>query len=104
MKVGIDIVKISRLANVLRDRNQASRIFNNSEMTDNTETLAGIFAAKEAYFKAKGKKGDWLDLEIAKLDSGQPIIKVNGKNNGKISLSISHETDYAVAVVIIESN
>ena len=66
MQVGIDIVKTSRVAKLLEDKNAIKKIFHPQEITDNIESLAGKFAAKEAYFKARGKKEDWLNIEIRK--------------------------------------
>lgn len=57
------------------------------------QTLAGIFAAKEAIIKASITPFKFNDLEILPDKNGKPIS--NGFN-----ISISHSQDYAVAVAI----
>jgi phosphopantetheine--protein transferase-like protein len=62
------------------------------------ETLAGHFAAKEAFIKALGKSLPWKDMEV-RHEEGRPFIVFRGKRyNG---VSISHERSYAVSVVHI---
>jgi len=101
MKVGIDLVQISRIRDLMEKKETMKRIFHVSEITDDPESLAGIFAAKEAYFKAIGKKKNWLDIEIKKeKKEGKPYIISDKKE--RINLSITHEGDYAAAIVIIE--
>jgi len=102
MQVGIDIVKIKRVEKMLEDPGAIKRIFNADEITDNTESLAGKLAAKEAFFKALGKKENWLDIIIKKNTAGRPFFVICGKKAANILLSISHEEEYAVAVVIIK--
>ena len=100
MKIGIDLIKIEKLQNL-----DLSKIFTKAELEQNPrkESLAGIFAAKEAFFKAIGRKESWLDVSVEKLESGKPEMFSNLVENGsRISLSISHEDDLAVAIVIIE--
>ncbi len=100
MKVGIDLVQISRIKDLMEKKETIKKIFHISEITDDPESLAGIFAAKEAYFKAIGKKKKWLDIEIKKKKEGKPYIISDKKE--RINLSITHEGDYAAAIVIIE--
>lgn len=97
MDIGIDLVKIARIEQILTDSKLVHKFFNASEITDNLESLAGILAAKEAYMKACGNKLEWLSIEIKKNDLGKPYIvdKINTR------ISISHDGDYAVAVVLI---
>ena len=99
MKIGIDLIKIEKLQNL-----DLSKIFTKAELEQNPrkESLAGIFAAKEAFFKAIGRKESWLDVWVEKSESGQPEMFSNLVENGsRINLSISHEDDLAVAIVII---
>ena len=100
MKVGIDLVQISRIKDLMEKKETIKKIFHISEITDDPESLAGIFAAKEAYFKAIGKKKKWLDIEIKKNKEGKPYIISDKKE--RINLSITHEGGYAAAIVIIE--
>ena len=52
VKTGIDIVKISRIKRLLEDQEFTDRVFNDSELGKKPESLAGMFALKEAFFKA----------------------------------------------------
>lgn len=104
MKIGIDLVKISEVSKkILEDT--VGKVFLPTELAQNTtkENLAGIFAAKEAFFKAIGKKVDWLDVWIEKDDQGQPKLFSNYLSSTQNStMSITHQDDFAIAVVIIE--
>lgn len=113
--MGIDILEISRLR-VSDEQNHrlARRILTDSEYTQyisfkknrQIEFLAGRFSAKEAFAKAFGtgfgKKLSWQDVEVINNEAGKPLIVTNTTNN-IIHLSLSHEKNYVVASVIIES-
>lgn len=107
--VGIDIVDIARMAQII-DRfgiHFLNRVFTGSELEyarkkrRTAESLAGRFAAKEAFIKAYGAKPGWKEIEILQHD-GRPYIMFGGKTYPNVS--ISHERAYAVAVVVIEGN
>lgn len=102
--VGIDIINLSefkkRFENISLDR-----VFLSVELLQNSkpENLAGIFAAKEAFFKAIGAKENWLDVWIEKDSLGKPSLSSNLlKKNQKAQVSISHAGEYAVAIVFLE--
>lgn len=98
MKVGIDIVHISRFQNV--DDFALKKIFHPSELKNKEPLhLAGLFAVKECCKKIFSNS-DWLDFEIKKGKNGKPIIC--SKNDFKGDVSISHDGEYAIAVVIVE--
>lgn len=80
---------------------------------DPIPSLAGRFAAKEAILKCigTGLRGlSWRDLEILPDELGAPQVLfsqaaekiINEKGIRKISVSISHSRNYAVAVAIGE--
>lgn len=100
-KIGTDIVKISRIEKSMKSRHFLERVFTEKELAycRNPQSFAGIFAAKEAYFKAceTGLKFPLTDIEILHKDSGKPYIK--GIEN--CDVSISHDGDYAIAAVIL---
>lgn len=100
MKVGIDLVRVSRMKSLMQNKEAIEKLFHPSETSDNPENLAGKFAVKEAYFKAKGKKGSWLDIEISHDNNGRPLLYSDKDEN--ITASITHEDGYAAAVVVIE--
>jgi len=100
-KIGTDLVRISRIEKSIKSESFLSKVFTDKEREycKKAENFAGIFAAKEAYFKAVGTgiKLPMTDVEILHNGAGKPFI--NGKEN--CDVSISHDGDYAVAAVII---
>jgi len=105
--IGIDIVDVSRIE-VLELRHGQKflkRVFTDVEIAyargrrRSSETLAGKFAAKEAFMKACGRRLPWREVEVLSAAGGQPFISYRGtRYNG---VSISHERAYAVAAVTI---
>jgi phosphopantetheine--protein transferase-like protein len=76
---------------------------------DRPETLAGRWAAKEAVSKVLGlgvRGIGWQEIEIERLPTGQPAVRLHGRAErradqlgmDRIAVSISHESEYAVAV------
>lgn len=105
MNVGIDLVHIPEFKQRLESFGGVSKVFLDSELAHakSSESLAGMFAAKEAFMKAVGKKLDWLDAWVEHEPSGKPTLRTGlDVDNSKIHLSISHSGDYATAVVMIE--
>ncbi len=100
-KIGTDLVRISRIEKSIKSESFLNKVFTEKEREycKKAENFAGIFAAKEAYFKAVGTgiKLPMTDVEILHNEAGKPFI--NGKEN--CDVSISHDGDYAVAAVII---
>lgn len=104
MNIGIDLVSVPEFKLKLNSPETLARVFINEEMAKNrqVESLAGIFAAKEAFFKALGEKKDWLDVWVEKLPSGKPTLhSVYLKSNQQAEVSVSHSGDYATAIVVI---
>lgn len=104
MTIGIDLVYIKDFKQRLEQKEIVEKVFLKSELEimPKLEDSAGIFAAKEAFMKALGKKIDWLDVWLEILPSGKPAIYSNHLSDGqKAEVSISHDGDYATAVVII---
>ena len=105
LRVGCDIVSISIFRDRLSETGDllSERIFHPSEYTGATaEKLAGIFAAKEAVLKALGiPAGSWQQLCVEHDASGAPeILFIEPKPwVQEISVSISHNNDFAIAVV-----
>ena len=96
MKIGTDIVRISRFKNI--DESALKKIFHPSEIANKSpEHLAGLFAVKESCKKIF-PKSNWLDFEIKKGRDGKPQLYSRRKFDGDIS--ISHDGEYAIAVVI----
>lgn len=114
IEVGIDLVSIERIRTFVEkfgDKGKA-RFLNESEISiaKSYQSIAGIWAAKEAVSKALkcgiSKELTFHDIEILKSKSGAPNIRLSNrvKESFKIqstSLSITHDSGFAVAVVII---
>jgi holo-[acyl-carrier protein] synthase len=108
---GIDIVNINRIKKSLADHGDrfTGKILSGQEIenipsTRKEEYIAGRFAAKEALVKAAGSSLDFISITILNNEKGKPFISEIPDNlkGKKIHLSISHDTDYAAAFVIIE--
>lgn len=121
LRNGVDIVKVSRIEEILTKKGDSflNKIFTQSERkyieqkNYNPQTIAGIFAAKEAVSKMLGRgigKINWQDIEILHDNRGKPHIRLynEGLNTcktlgiGNMELSLSHEREYAIAFVIGE--
>ncbi len=114
--IGIDLIKTSRM-NLFIERfgEKALLKFLSKEeatLVKNYKTASGFWAAKEACSKALGvgigSKCGFHDIVIYKTPNGAPKLKLSKKllDNFNIldtSLSITHDGDYAIAVVAIES-
>ncbi len=119
LRVGLDMVDIRRIRESV-DRFGArflERLFCDDELACarieagwSAERLAARFAAKEAAIKAfdLGESGiGWRDIEVRKLPGGACALSLHGKaadraaglGVGHIALSLSHDGDYAAAVV-----
>ncbi|MCM3620018.1 holo-ACP synthase [Sutcliffiella horikoshii] len=113
---GIDIVELARIQKLMdRQPNFIDRIltpvekekFHSLGQKRKVEFLAGRFAAKEAFSKAKGtgigKELSFQDMTIASTELGKPYFAAPSLEDGRVHLSISHSEQYAIAQVIIES-
>ena len=108
--IGIDIIEVSRFRKKQYEENKNfyKKIFVKSEINyclkfkNSAERFAGKFALKEALIKSIDKKIRFSEIETSHLKS-KPIIKIK-KSREKYNFiaSLSHENDFAVAVVISE--
>ena len=106
IKTGIDIVKISRIKEKINDQIFLSRTFNDKELKNSIDSLAGIFALKEAFFKASQIKiKKWKEIVVKKHDNGKPyIVFDNDLIDFKVSsmdCSISHDGEYVIGNVVL---
>ena len=139
MKVGIDLVEVKRFKNLCNNKSHLERIFLPEEIEyidkkrsnkgiimnyndDSCEyyklqpvqnTVAGLYAAKEAVLKATGigvNNGiPFKDVLICHDENGAPQVKLYGKaldwqkmqKISQISLSISHDGGLANAICIM---
>ncbi len=113
-ELGIDIIKVDRIRASLErfgDR-FTQRVLTPGEqryVRSRPETMAGRWAAKEAVSKVLGlgvRGIGWRDIEIERLPTGQPAVRLHGRaaaraeqlGMGRVAVSITHESDYAVAI------
>ncbi len=109
---GIDIVKIRRIKEATERWGERflSRVFTEDELRyclskkSCHESLAVRFAAKEAFIKALGKRIDLRLIEVKNEPSGRPYLNIKSPvaNGRRFHLSLSHDDEYAVAVVVME--
>ena len=113
-ELGIDIIKVARIRGMIErfGTRFSERVLTPAErryVRDRPETFAGRWAAKEAVSKVLGlgvRGIGWKDIEVERLPTGQPAIRLHGRaaqraeqlGMGRIALSITHESDYAVAI------
>jgi len=107
--IGIDLIEIKEFERnlLLGKDNFKNKVYSSSELTQNksTESLAGVFAAKEAVFKAIDKKTDWREIEISKKSSGKPYAESKlFKSLQSWDISISHNGNYAIAIFTAITN
>jgi holo-[acyl-carrier protein] synthase len=119
LRMGMDLVQISRIGESMQrfgDR-FLHKLFTDDEIAyamqseaSATERLAARFAAKEAAIKAFSFSDagiNWRDIEVCKLADGACRLALHGKAAQQvaqlgvhdIALSLSHDGDYASAVV-----
>ena len=111
MGIGLDVCSIERMQKLVGNERFLARYFPDeityihSRNAQSAETLAGLFAAKEAVLKALGcgLSLPLTDIEITHSKSGQPRIHVHGKAaeyGGFFLLSITHDAGVAAASVV----
>ena len=119
---GIDIIEVERIraSHEKFGKRFTSRILLAAEIEyclrhkDPAPFLAARFAAKEAVSKAFGTgicaKLGWLDIEVAKHNSGEPYVVLHGngldlldeRGGDLVHLSISHTAQHATAMAILK--
>lgn len=120
LSVGIDLVQLSRIDESLATFGDRflRRIFTEGEIAYATaapqltsQRLAARLAAKEATVKALDlvERGvGWREIEVGRGPSGAPTLVLHGAARSaaeeagvdQLAVSLSHEGDYATAVVI----
>ena len=113
--IGLDIAEIDRIRRLDGKSSKfRERVLTERELSEyallsenrKVEFLAGRFAAKEAFAKAKGtgigKSCSFQDIEIRKDAKGKPGIYFQELEIGLVS--ITHTKEYAAAQVLLQSN
>ena len=111
--LGLDLCGISRMAPLLADGRFLSRYFTAEEAdyirsrgAGAAQSMAGIWAAKEALLKAAGRglSLPLTEIEVCHGPAGEPFYRLHGSAAqtlpGDFLLSITHEGDMAAAVCL----
>jgi holo-[acyl-carrier protein] synthase len=113
--IGVDVVDLARFERALeRTPRLRERLFADVEWAGlPVRSLAGRFAAKEAFIKALGATDglSWHDMQVVTDKAGNPDLMVSGRaaeivaERGIASLhvSLSHDAGVAIAFVVAES-
>jgi holo-[acyl-carrier protein] synthase len=122
--LGVDLCRVSRMRRAVRSRHFVRRVFRPSEIAYAegkgnefavAASYAAAFAAREAFAKASG-----VSLYALTLSSQFSLERERGKGTPRLSVpsevdaafergekkawvTLSHDGDYAVAVVVIEA-
>ncbi|MEK6589821.1 MAG: holo-ACP synthase [Nitrospinota bacterium] len=119
--VGVDIVKIERIKGAVDKWGERfiERVFTEGEKKYSFRKynpyphFAARFACKEALVKALGigfRMGiKWRDIELIRHENGKPEARLQGtvkkfadqRGINNIMVSVSHDTDYAIAYVLL---
>lgn len=114
--LGIDICEIARMEKLMADDRFIKRWFTPDEIAyvqskgkGAAQTLAGLYAAREALAKALGSGIDFdlKEAEILHTPAGTPFFRLTGSlaertAGDRILLSITHDAGVAAAVCILE--
>ena len=107
--IGIDIIDINRFLEKPYFENKSfyEKIFHTSEIDyclnhkNSSQSFAAKFAIKESVIKSIHKQIDFLEILTEHIDS-KPIVSLLGNSSYVFLVSVTHEKQYAVAVVISE--
>ena len=108
--IGIDLSNIDRFKQKSFEKNESfyKKNFTENEITyclkfkNYYEKFAGKFALKEALIKSIKENIQLLEIETSYSNS-KPIVKILGyEKHYRFLVSLTHENNFAVAVVISE--
>lgn len=110
--LGLDLCEIARMQRLLDESRPLKRMFTEEEQAyirakgmSAAQTMAGLFAAKEAILKALGTGLTiaMTDISISHTPLGQPLVTMTGKAaemGGTVMVSITHEAGMAAAFAV----
>lgn len=116
MEVGIDCINISRFTrNIISKKNIINKIFTKNEIQycekkeRSNQHYAARFAGKEAVVKAffcYEIEIPFNQIEILNKKNGIPFVKILDDRivDFEIKISLSHSSEIAMAVVIVNKN
>lgn len=122
--IGLDVVNIGRVRTLVERWHDRAlcRIFTQAEReycyrkATPYPSLAGRFAVKEAVLKALGTGWTggirWVDIQVLNDHSGRPMATTDGQVRSllqeagvtTIHITISHDTEYAIAQAILTTD
>ena len=122
--LGTDIVSVKRIGGIVENHGDRflERCFSHSEVEwaesrgiGKVASLAGRWAAKEAFLKALGRSVKHIpygDIEIIRSPDGPISLKLHRRaaqemkdaGASRCIVSISHEKDFAIATVLLENS
>lgn len=110
MEVGVDIVEIHRIARQVHNARFLKRVYTPQEVRycrsrkNSAQHFAVRFAAKEAVWKAVGEpRLLHRDIQVRNRPNGKPEVVFPArfkKLARRVSISLSHGRDYAVAMAL----
>ena len=120
MRVGIDLVSVQQVRGSIEAHGEryTRRVYTERELADCTSErgidvarLAARFAAKEAALKMLAPREEGIDLrsiEVRRCEGGAVELALSGRaaelasraGVSELALSITHERDFACAVVV----
>ncbi len=117
--LGVDLVKIERIKHIIDkwDKKFTAKLFTDNEIQYCSKhknqylRFASTFAAKEALIKAHGRGNlKFKEIEILREVTGKPQVNLHGnaqklindKHITTINVTITHDGEYTVAVVVLE--
>lgn len=112
--IGVDLCEIARMQRLLDGGHSLRRMFTEEEQAyirgkgeSAAQTMAGMFAAKEAVLKALGTGLTLPMTEIVLTHTalGQPLVTLTGRAadlGGRVMVSITHEGGTAAAFALWE--
>lgn len=121
LETGIDLIEVERIEQAIAKYGERflQRVYTKQELEycqGRPHELAGRFAAKEAVSKLLGvgiqhpDGVNWREIEVVSGKRGKPGLKLSGRaaQRGrkigfkKLSLSLSHSREHAIALVIAQ--
>lgn len=116
--IGVDLCEINRMQAQLQNHHLLDRILTPQEQTyvagrgaQAADSLAGLWAAKEAVVKALGCGIAFplTEIEISHTQQGQPVCTLTGSalqraDGGELLLSITHEQQMAAAFCVWQTD
>ena len=117
MRIGLDMVEISRMAGCLESTHFIERVFGAREREELTarrfapQSAAAAFAAKEAFAKAMGtgiRGFSLVEVELLHDELGAPYLALSGRAQRmahtrgltQFCVSLTHTKELAAAVVV----